>query len=119
MELPLSRLLLSVVLAAVLLVEVQAQTTSSGGLNGVVTDQTGALMPSTQVVIKDIAKGAKQTTNTDGQGAYRFSFLLPGRYELTVSRDGFRKQTRLVEVFLGPAVTVNIFLALAAASTEN
>ena len=110
--------LLSVVLGAVLVVEVHAQTTTSGGLSGVVTDPTGAVMPSAQVVIKDIAKGAKQTTITDDRGAYRFSFLLPGRYELSVSRDGFRKQTRLVEVLLGPAVSVNISLALAATSTE-
>ena len=118
MGLRLSGLLLSVVLALVLIVGVQGQTTTSGGLNGVVPDPTGAVMPSADVVIKDVAKGAKQTTITDDRGAYRFSFLLPGHYELSVSRDGLRRQTRLVEVLLGPAVSVNISLALAQTSTE-
>ena len=112
------QVLCSVLLAAVLTVEVRAQTTNSGGIDGVVTDQTGGVVPSAHVLIKDINKGTKQTTITDGQGTYRFSFLLPGRYELAVNRDGFREEKRIVQVLLGPAVSVNISLALAATSSE-
>jgi Carboxypeptidase regulatory-like domain len=108
----------SILLAAVLIVEVRAQTTSTGGLNGVVTDQTGAVMPSARVVISDSNKGTEQTTITDSQGTYRFSFLLPGRYELVVNRDGFRQEKRIVDVVLGPTVSLNVSLVLAATSSE-
>jgi hypothetical protein len=92
--------------------------TTSGGLNGVVTDHTGAVIPSAEVAVKDINKGTKQTTIGDGLGTYRFSFSLPGRCELAVNRDGFRQQKCIVDVLLGPTVTVNISLVLAATSSE-
>jgi len=57
-----------------------AQTTTSGGLAGVVTDTSGAVVPAVDVVIKDNAKGTTQSTKTDQQGVYRFFFLAPARY---------------------------------------
>jgi len=54
-----------------------AQTTISGGLTGVVTDRSGAVVPNTYVEIKDDAKGITQVTNTDQEGVYRFYFLAP------------------------------------------
>src|SRR5215470_9862005 len=108
----------SILLAAVLIVEVRAQTTNSGGVDGVVTDQTGGVIPSADVLLKDINKGTERTTITDRQGTYRFSFLLPGRYELAVYRDGFREEKRIVAVPLGPTVSVNVSLVLATTSSE-
>ena len=108
----------SILLAAVLIVEGWAQTTNSGGIDGVVTDQTGGVVASAHVLITDINKGTKRTTISDGQGTYRFSFLLPGRYELTVNRDGFREEKRSVDVLLGPSVSVNVSLILATTSSE-
>jgi len=43
-----------------------AQTTSSGGLTGVVMDPSNAVVPDVDVEIRDNAKGAIQTTTTDG-----------------------------------------------------
>ena len=111
-------LLSSIILAALLIGEVRAQTTTSGGINGVITDQTGWVVPSAHVLIKDVNKSTTRTAITDGQGTYRFSFLLPGRYELVVSRDGFRQEKRMVAVLLGPAVSVNVSLVVAATSSE-
>src|SRR5215467_15092112 len=108
----------SIFLAVLLAVEVRAQTTNSGGIDGVVTDQTGGVVPSAHVLITDINKGTTRTTITDGQGTYRFSFLLPGRYELAVNRDGFREEKRTVAVPLGPTVSVNVSLVLAKTSSE-
>src|SRR5712691_6793621 len=95
-----------------------AQTTTSGSLAGVVTDQTNAVLPDADVVILDNAKGTTQSTKTDREGVYRFFFLAPGRYTLTVAHDGFRKEKRLVEILLGPPVSANISLALAKISSE-
>jgi hypothetical protein len=98
--------------------ELNAQTTTSGGLTGVITDQSKAVIPDAAVEIEDTGKGMTQTTKTDREGVYRFFFLPPARYLLTVTHQGFRKESRTVNVVLGPAVSVNVTLAVAKTSTE-
>jgi Carboxypeptidase regulatory-like domain len=91
-----------------------AQTTTSGELTGVVTDPSGAIIPDAHVEINDDSKGTIQSTKTDREGVYRFFFVAPGRYSLIVMHDGFRKQSLVAKVLLGPPVTVNLTLELAA-----
>ncbi|MBZ5658265.1 MAG: TonB-dependent receptor [Acidobacteriia bacterium] len=114
--------LLVLLLLAVLTIcppsELTAQTTTSGALAGVVTDQSNAVIAGADVEIRDNAKGATQSTRTDRQGVYRFLFLLPGTYTLTVTHAGFRERRRTVDVLLGPAVSVNVSLAIATPATE-
>jgi hypothetical protein len=93
-----------------------AQTTTSGGLTGIVTDPSGAVVPDASVEIKDNAKGTTETTKTDREGVYQFFFLAPGRCRLTVVRDGFRKVSQALTVLLGPPVTVNVTLEIAIGS---
>lgn len=94
-----------------------AQTTASGELTGVVSDPSGAVVPDAQVEIKDDSKGVMQSTKTDHEGVYRFFFVAPGRYTLTVTLERFRKDIRVVKVLLGPPVTVNVTLELWTANT--
>jgi hypothetical protein len=98
--------------------KLNAQTTTSGALAGVVTDQSNAVIAGADVEIRDNAKGTTQSTRTDREGVYRFFFLLPGTYTLTVTRAGFRERRRTVDVLLGPAVSVNVALAIATPATE-
>jgi Carboxypeptidase regulatory-like domain len=95
-----------------------AQTTTSGGLTGVVTDQSNAVVPNAEVEIKDNHKGTTQSTTTDREGVYRFFFLAPSTYTLTVTHQGFRKESRTVDVLLGPPGTANIVLSIIHASSE-
>src|SRR5438552_15927854 len=98
--------------------ELNAQTTTSGGLTGVVTDPSNALVPKAEVEIEDNAKGTIQSTKTDYEGVYRFFFLAPGRYTLTVTHAGFRDEKRGMNVLLGPPVSVNVTLEITKASTS-
>jgi len=115
---------ISVLLLATLLIttssasKLSAQTTTSGGLIGVVTDPSHALVPDADVEIKDNTKGTRQSTKTDREGLYRFFFLAPARYMLVVSHDNFRTENRVVSVPLGPPVSVNITLQIAKAMTR-
>jgi len=84
---------------------------------GVVTDPSNAAVPDANVEILDEVKGVIQQTKTDREGVYRFYFLVPSRYALKVWRDGFREESRTVNVLLGPPVTVNVALAIAKGST--
>jgi Carboxypeptidase regulatory-like domain len=93
--------------------KLNAQTTTSGGLTGVVTDPSHALVPDAGIEIKDSAKGTTQSMKTDREGVYRFFFLAPGRYTLSVSHVGFQTENRGVNVLLGPPVTVNVTLEVA------
>jgi len=53
-----------------------AQTTTSGALTGVITDQTSAVVPNAEVEIKDTAKGTTRSTKSDREGLYHlFSAL--------------------------------------------
>src|SRR5262249_36276677 len=98
--------------------ELNAQTTTSGGLTGVVTDQSKAVVPNADVEIRDNAKGTSQSTKTDRAGGYRFFCLAPAKYMLTVSHEGFQKENQAVDVLLGSPGTVNVKLELAKARTE-
>src|ERR1700674_257270 len=114
----------SMLLLAVLVItttppsNLNAQTTTSGALSGVVTDPSHAVVPDAGIEIKDNAKGTTQSTKTDREGVYRFFFLAPGRYTLTVQREGFQKESRAVNVLMGPPVSVNIPLQVAKATTR-
>ena len=89
-----SRLWLAV--AALLLAPiatVSAQETSS--ITGVVTDNTGSVLPGVTVVVSSPAliEGSR-TVVTDGAGQYRTVALRPGAYAVTASLDGFNTVVR-------------------------
>jgi hypothetical protein len=109
--------ILGLLLVMQLSIRALAQTTTSGGLTGVVTDASDAVVPSADVEIEDSAKGTTQSTKTDQQGVYRFFFLAPARYTLTVTHVSFQTEGRAVNVLLGPPVSVNVTLQVAKAST--
>lgn len=106
-------LIVATLSAIALATELNAQTTTSGGLTGVVTDQSSAVLPNANVEIKDDGKGITQLTRTDQQGVYQFFFLAPSRYKLSVTHTGFQEEKRTVVVRLGPPVSVNVSLRVA------
>ena len=63
-----------------------------GSLTGSVRDASGAAMPGVRTVLKNSATGQNRETSTDESGAYAFSTLLPGIYEVTLSKEGFKTQ---------------------------
>jgi hypothetical protein len=95
----------------------QAQTTTSGGLTGTVTDPSDHVVPNVDVELKDNAKGTLHGTRTDSVGVYVFSFLLPGNYTLKFTHPSFKQTTITVDVLLGPPGTVNVKLVIASTST--
>src|SRR6516162_1657285 len=107
----------SLFLLAVFSNELPAQTTTSGGLAGVITDPSNAAVPDANVEIRDAAKGTVQTVKTDREGVFQFFFLPPGRYTLSVTHDGFQEASRTVTVLLGPPVSLNVSLRIMKAST--
>ena len=66
-----------------------AQTGGEAGIQGTVTDATGAAIPGASVTIKSIATGVEQTRRTTGDGLYTVSPIIPGLYKVTVKASGF------------------------------
>jgi hypothetical protein len=63
-----------------------------GSLTGSVRDASGAAMPGVRTVLKNSATGQSREISTDESGSYSFSTLLPGLYEVTLSKEGFKTQ---------------------------
>ena len=59
-------------------------------LSGTTYDQTGAVVPNANIVVKNEASGDTRTTVSNGDGVFNFSALQPGTYDLTVSAAGFQ-----------------------------
>lgn len=79
-------------LACVLLVTsvfpVQAQFTTAT-FGGTVLDSSGAVLPGSKVTISNTGTGFAQTVMTDAAGAFLFSRLPVGAYQLRVEKEGF------------------------------
>jgi len=66
-----------------------AQTGGEAGIQGTVTDPTGAFIAHATVVVTNDATGVAQTRETTGDGLYTISPILPGKYTVTVKARGF------------------------------
>jgi hypothetical protein len=63
---------------------------STGSLSGTVVDPTGALVSEATVTLINEGNSAKQQAITSTAGAFRFTFLSVGRYDLEITKPGFR-----------------------------
>jgi hypothetical protein len=62
-----------------------------GALGGTVADASGAVLPGVTVSLLNPGLiGGTQTTVTDERGAYLFTRLVPGRYNVKAELSGFR-----------------------------
>ena len=61
---------------------------------GHVVDSTGAVIPGAQVVVHNEATGVDVKTVTTPVGDYTAPYLIPGTYDITVSRTGFKTLTK-------------------------
>jgi hypothetical protein len=95
-----------------------AQTLISGDLSGTVTDPSGAAVVGCNVTLKSSGSGEILKATTGTTGGFRFSFLRPGSYTVTIAESGYQIATRQVEVAVGQSTTSNIKLALAGTVIE-
>jgi len=60
-----------------------------GSARGTVTDAQGGTIAQAQVTITNVETGYSRTENTDANGNYGFQSLPIGRYNLSVTKEGF------------------------------
>jgi hypothetical protein len=79
---------LGVALIVVFSMAVALAQQTRGTLRGVVKDELGATIVGATVTLTD-ATGVEKTTTTNGEGAYVFNGLVPGKYLLRAAAQGF------------------------------
>lgn len=91
---------LGVVLWILLLVFVECQVipvasaqTTMATLNGLVTDETGAVVADVQIVVMSTDTGLRRQTKTNEEGYFILPLLPPGNYILTAVLPGFAAVT--------------------------
>ena len=94
-----------------------AAQTSMGGVNGTVTDSTGAVVPGATVTLVSEATNVQSVRQTNQNGYFVFVNVRPGTYALTVELSGMK--TARVSGFVvsvNQTVTHNIGLEVGAVS---
>ena len=79
---------------ALTLVAASPAAAQSGQINGVVTDNTGGVVPGALVKALEVATGLARETVSGADGRYTFTSLRPTTYDISVELSGFRPAQR-------------------------
>jgi hypothetical protein len=83
------------VLAALFALQVaapEARAQFRAGIQGVVKDPSGLPVPGAKVTLTSQETKVRRTATTNAEGVYAIPSLAPGRYELSVEKEGFSKK---------------------------
>jgi hypothetical protein len=95
-----------------------AQTATTGGISGRLTDAAGASMPNATIELENTATGQRYTATTTPAGDYRFTDLPVGRYRLITRAGQTAAPAQEVQVEIGQVLTVNLTAPSGNASTD-
>jgi len=110
---------LVIIVATVLLATTPAngQTATTGQIEGVVTDPSGAVVVGAKVALTSDA-GLERETETGDSGRYTFALLEPGVYRLDVTAGGFASvKVESIVVKITEVSVVDVALKVASART--
>jgi hypothetical protein len=94
-----------------------AQTTA-GSIVGNLVDQSGAVLPDTQVTLTNITTTDTRVAVTSQAGFYRFVDVPPGSYRISVQKQGFKQLAR-EPIELQVATTIQIDLMMQVGSESQ
>ena len=87
-------------------------------ITGQVVDASKAAVPGTTVRVRNLDTNIMKDVTTDNSGYYSVSYLIPGHYEVSAEKEGFRRF--LAQNFqVGAAQTVRIDCVLEVGSTTS
>jgi hypothetical protein len=90
-----------------------AQTSTTGQVNGVIKDPTGADVSGTKIILSGTT-GVTRDIDTDEDGRYIFSLVPPGAYKLEAKASGFAPATvNNISVRITETTTVDLRLEVA------
>ena len=96
----------------------QSQATT-GVIEGVVQDESGAVLPGVTVTLKNTATGFERVLVTNAEGRFRGVLLPLGPYEVTASLEGFTTYVRKgIQLTVGNTVSLRITLKISAVEDQ-
>jgi hypothetical protein len=91
-----------------------AQSNTSGGLEGTISDAQGRVIPGVRVVARSPATGKERTATSDATGSFRMADLDPDTYAVEISASSFAVwRTASVAIEVGSITTIAPHLAVA------
>ena len=84
-----TRRIFRVLTLASLLTAANCYAQFTGGIQGTVQDQKGAIVPQAKVALMNVDTGVAQTAVSNASGVYRFVSLAPGNYTVSTTVQGF------------------------------
>jgi len=110
---PTKRIVLRLMASLLLLTSCALAQTSTTSLQGTVTDPSGGAVANAAVDLVSPETKVQRTAATGSQGEYRFQFLPPGIYTLTVTATGFaRSEQKGLQLLVNTPATANVQLRL-------
>ena len=79
-------------IACIFLFAVMAQAQYRASIQGVITDQQGAVVPGAKVTLRNLETGQATLAVSDERGIYNFNGLPPSKFSVTVEKEGFKKK---------------------------
>src|SRR5688500_2541404 len=99
-------LLVALALSATVVAQTQSTT---GNIQGNVLDANGAAIPGATVEVKNLETNLTRTFVTDEDGRFVALTLPPGRYSVTVAKEGFATQVvESTDLTVGQALNLRI-----------
>ncbi len=92
--------------------------TSLGGVKGLVTDSSGAVVPGADLTLKNLDTNQARTTASNDVGLFAFPSVPAGNYTVTAEMTGFAKFEGKLVLRVGQEVTVDIRLAVGTQAVE-
>src|ERR1043165_5673435 len=74
----------------IFLAMITAQAQFRASIQGTISDSSGALVPGATATLKSLDTGKTQQVTSNDEGFYRIVGLAPGKYELTVEKQGYK-----------------------------
>src|SRR4051812_24733513 len=103
------KVVVAIVIWTLLAVPTAAQV-PTGTIVGLVTDSSGAVLPSAIVTLTNRDTGESRTVPTTSAGEYAAPVLSPGTYRIVASARGFTRLEGDATVEAGTTTTVNLAL---------
>ena len=90
---------------------------TTGDIRGVITDESGAVLPGVTVTLKGRPFAGTPTTVSNETGVYRFPNLPPGTYDISAELAGFATTAQTgIPVSLGGTAEINVSMKLSTQS---
>src|SRR5436305_4643265 len=90
---------------------------ATASINSAVGDASSAGMPRARVVLRNEATNVTETTTTGDTGTYVLVNIIPGRYTLTASKEGFATGTTApFDLAVNQSTTIDVTLRIGSAT---